>query len=517
MEKRVLLAAIVSAVFLSWYSNFMMRPAPATARKPASLNPSQQTAAARQREYLQYIEQEEVTFIESQGIRLEIGRTSGAIRRATMKRFTDPATAEPLKFGGAYPVLLVQVGQMPTTVLLVKQEASKAAVEAIDSNGDRYHLFYSIGKDNNVVDIEVSFASDRIGASEAEVVFVSSWTKGDQLSSRYNILEATLVLQNSNRGTSYKRYVTPFKAERIVPRGTFLVSLSERHFCQSLKSSSGAFDDVRLIPSPDGIVSAVSTAKATKAADGTIRYSASAYFGPRDYFRLKKAGFEQAFRIGAIGQIGLILLVALNAIASIASNYGVAIILFSILITALTSPLTLMSVRSMKKMQELKPQMDRIMAQHKNDQVKANQAIFALYREHRVSPLSGCLPILLQMPIFIALFQAMSHFIELRGKGFLWIKDLSLPDRLAQSPLSLPIIGNEINLLPMIMAAAMYVQTRMSQQAAPTAQANPTMKLLSGPLMPVIFCLMFYSFPSGLVLYWLTNTVSSLVLYRLAK
>ena len=187
------------------------------------------------------------------------------------------------------------------------------------------------------------------------------------------------------------------------------------------------------------------------------------------------------------------------------------------IITMCISPLTLVSMRSMKKMQELKPQVDKIMASYKNDQMKANQAVFNLYREHRVSPMSGCLPILLQMPIFIALFQGMSHFIELRGQRFLWIKDLSLPDRLAQLPRTFPIIGNEINLLPVIMAIAMYFQTRLTQAAASGADTNPSLKMFSGPLMPVLFCVMFYSFPSGLVLYWLTNTLCALVVYRMAK
>jgi len=233
---------------------------------------------------------------------------------------------------------------------------------------------------------------------------------------------------------------------------------------------------------------------------------------------LKKAGLEEAFPIGLLGQVGLILLLFLNWIAGITKNYGVAVVLFSVLVTLSMSPLTLMSMRSMKNMQKLKPKVDKILAQHKDDQMKANQEIFALYREHKVSPLSGCLPMALQMPIFIALFQAMSHFIELRGRPFLWAKDLSLPDRLAQLPFSLPLIGRDFNLLPIIMAAAMYIQTSASQKnMASPGTDNPATKMMSGPLMPLLFCLMFYNFPAGLVLYWLTNSLLSLAFYRLVK
>ena len=170
----------------------------------------------------------------------------------------------------------------------------------------------------------------------------------------------------------------------------------------------------------------------------------------------------------------------------------------------------------MKKMQELKPLMDRIMAQHKDNPQKANREVFALYKEHRVSPMSGCLPMMLQMPIFIALFQAISHFIELRGKSFLWIRDLSLPDRAAHLPFALPLIGHDVNVLPVVMAGAMYLQTRMSSSVS-GSDANPTAKMLSGPMMSVMFGIMFYQFPSGLVLYWLTNTLMSLVWYRMAN
>jgi len=514
-EKRVLAAAALSAAFLAWYSGFMMKSVPPAARKPASTAASL-AQAPQVPEYLQQIEQEDVLFIESQDLRLEIGKASGAIRQATMKRFTDSSTGKPLQFGGPYPILRVEVGERPITTRLVKAEASNIMLEHIDNKGDKYNISYALDRDNGVVDIGVSLISEHSDARETEVLFTSTWTKGDSLSSRYNMLEASLVRQNESGKISYQRYIPRFRVEKNVPRGTFLAALSERHFCQALKSSAGTLE-VRLIPSADGTIAVAETAKAVREADGTIRYSAAAYFGPRDYFRLKAAGFEQAFGIGVIGQIGLILLLGLNTIASITRNYGVAIVLFSLLITVLTSPLTLISMRSMKKMQQLKPQVDRITAQHKNDQMKANQAIFALYREHRVSPLSGCLPILLQMPIFIALFRAMSHFIELRGKPFLWIHDLSLPDRLAKLPISLPIIGKDLNALPIIMAAAMYFQTKLSQQATTATEANPTLKMLSGPLMPVMFCFMFYSFPSGLVLYWLSNTVGSLVLYRLAK
>jgi YidC/Oxa1 family membrane protein insertase len=121
------------------------------------------------------------------------------------------------------------------------------------------------------------------------------------------------------------------------------------------------------------------------------------------------------------------------------------------------------------------------------------------------------------MPVFIALFNAISHFIQLRGQTFLWIKDLSSPDRLATLPFSIPILGQELNALPIIMAFAMFIQTKMSQQQMPSTDTNPMASAMSGPMMPILFGVMFYHIPSGLVLYWLSNSIISLMIYRFAK
>ena len=267
---------------------------------------------------------------------------------------------------------------------------------------------------------------------------------------------------------------------------------------------------VSLVPSPEGTAAFIAKATAMPDLSGRISYTANLYLGPQDYFRLSRAKFAQAIPVGAIGQIGLIFLMLLSWIGKLTGNYGVAIILFSCLVSCITAPFTLMSLKSMKKMQELKPQIDRIMAANKEDKTSQNKEVFALYKQHRINPLSGCLPMLLQMPIFIALFQAISHFIEFRGESFLWIRDLSLPDRLAKFPISLPVLGGDLNILPIIMAVAMYAQTKISQGNMASDQTNPTAKMMSGPTMSIVFGFMFYQFPSGLVLYWLTNNVLTL-------
>ena len=335
------------------------------------------------------------------------------------------------------------------------------------------------------------------------------------MNGRNNLLEAILITDIQGK-PKREHYIFPWRKERIVPRGTLFATLSERYFCSSLRPKDGTVT-IRLIPATNGTAALSATASPPSVQDGRWSFAADLYIGPRDYFYLRRANFSSAIPVGWLGQIGLIFLLVLKWLGSITGNYGVAVILFSSLVSLFTAPFTLVSLKSMKKMQELKPQIDRLTAAHKDDQARAQKEILALYKQHRVNPLSGCLPMLLQMPIFIALFQAISHFIELRGKPFLWIRDLSLPDRLAQLPISLPILGGDLNILPIIMAGAMYVQSKTSQRNVQVDKNNPAAAMMSGPMMSVMFGFMFYRFPSGLVLYWLTNSLFSIAWYRLVK
>jgi YidC/Oxa1 family membrane protein insertase len=180
-------------------------------------------------------------------------------------------------------------------------------------------------------------------------------------------------------------------------------------------------------------------------------------------------------------------------------------------------PLSFKSLKSMRKLQELQPQIEHMRAQHKDNPQKLNKEIMDLYRRYKVNPMGGCLPMFLQMPIFIALYQTLMRAVELKGASFLWIKDLSLPDAAFSLPTKLPFIGSAINILPILMIGAMIIQQKMSQVKTSGAQTDQQ-KMMS-TVMPVVFGFIFYSLPSGLVLYWLTNTLitSSLQFVALRK
>jgi YidC/Oxa1 family membrane protein insertase len=187
-------------------------------------------------------------------------------------------------------------------------------------------------------------------------------------------------------------------------------------------------------------------------------------------------------------------------------NWGLIIILFSVLTKLAFYPLTKTSTESMKRMQQLQPKIKELQAKYKDNQEKQSKAMMELYKKEKVNPMAGCLPLLLQMPVFVALYQALAHTIALRNTPFVgWIDDLSKPDALFTMPFSLPFLGPDFNLLPLLMTATMVIQMRLT----PTPQAGGQMAMMN-TMMPIIFLFFFYQMPSGLVLYWLVNNLMTI-------
>ena len=183
-------------------------------------------------------------------------------------------------------------------------------------------------------------------------------------------------------------------------------------------------------------------------------------------------------------------------------NYGIIIILFSVITKLAFYPLSKAQTTSMKRMQEIQPKIKELQEKYKNDKDKLNQATMKLYQEEKVNPVAGCLPMVVQMPVFFALYQALNHTIALRGQPFvLWITDLSQPDSLFPLPFELPMLGGDFNVLPILMSVAMYFQTKLTPSTGGGQMA------MMNTMLPLVMVFIFYNMPSGLVLYWLVNTI----------
>ena len=227
----------------------------------------------------------------------------------------------------------------------------------------------------------------------------------------------------------------------------------------------------------------------------------SLYLGPLEYKRIKDldVGLSSImnFGIAPIRPISKGVLWLLKFLHQFIPNYGLVLVLFSVFVKILVYPLTKKSYQSTKEMQAIQPLVAELKEKHKKDPTKLNKATMKLYKEHGVNPLGGCLPLLLQMPLLFALFQVFRSTIELRNAPFVfWINDLSGPDIVYNLPFSLPIYGDHIAVLPLIMGITMFLQQKMM----PT-QASGQQKFMSY-FMTGFFILLFNNFPSGLNLYY---------------
>jgi len=231
------------------------------------------------------------------------------------------------------------------------------------------------------------------------------------------------------------------------------------------------------------------------------------YLGPQDLKVITsiKPDWSVVMHYGTFGFISQLLLQLLEILHRLVRNWGFAIVILSIMIYFLLYPLTLKQMRAMKEMQSLQPRIEELRKIYKDNPQKLNKEIMELYRVHKVNPLGGCLPLVLQIPIFFALYQALMRSVALKGARFLWIKDLSRPDSLFILPVSLPMLGNEINLLPILMSIGMFVQQKLSMKT--TSSASSEQQKLMLIIFPLMFGFIFYRMPSGLVLYWLVNSL----------
>ena len=201
---------------------------------------------------------------------------------------------------------------------------------------------------------------------------------------------------------------------------------------------------------------------------------------------------------------------------SFTHNYGIAIILMTILIRALLYPLMQKQMVSMREMQKIQPLMKTVQDKYKNDKERLNKELMALYKEHKVNPMSGCLPLLIQMPILILLFQVLREFntkiyaVYNGNPGFLWLKDLSLPDQLIKLPGS-GIFGIQyLGIMPFLIGGSMYIQQKMTSSPGGTGKgggsSEQTQKMMT-IMMPLMIGFMSFTLPSGLTLYWFTSTL----------
>lgn len=309
--------------------------------------------------------------------------------------------------------------------------------------------------------------------------------------------------------------VQEVKIKKIADQNTYSgnvkwIALQDRYFLMSLIPEQVEDASLRLFLGENNRIEAQYLQPESFLQPGTqVKYRYYLFFGPKSMQILNNAGHDlgKAVNFGMFDFLAKPCVWLMNKLYSMIPNYGVAIIILTVLIKILLWPLGSKSYKSMSEMKKLQPLMKEIREKYKNDKKKMNEETMSLYRTYKINPLGGCLPMIVQIPVFFALYRMLYEAIELRhAPFFLWIDDLSAPDRLFRFHFSIPFMEPPygIPVLTIIMGATMLLQQKMSPPMGDPTQAKMMM------LMPIVFTFIFINFSSGLVLYWLVNNVLSI-------
>jgi YidC/Oxa1 family membrane protein insertase len=296
------------------------------------------------------------------------------------------------------------------------------------------------------------------------------------------------------------------KGPKSFEKNVLWSGFEDKYFLNAAIAENGSIAAVQIRLNSGYAENIISSPRISLAPGENVTVSYRLYFGPKELDILKAQGskLEEVIDFGWFSAIAKPLLYALKFFYKYVQNYGVAIIIITVILKALFYPLTNKSYKSMKEMQKLQPKMEALKEKYKNDRDAMNKAVMELYKTHKVNPMGGCLPMVVQIPVFFALYKALMFSIELRHAPFiLWVKDLSAPDALfGVIPHGLPFIGGfPIGPLPLLMGVTMVIQQKMTPSNMDPTQAKMMMAL------PFVFTFMFLNFPSGLVLYWLINNI----------
>ncbi|HEY6868050.1 MAG TPA: YidC/Oxa1 family insertase periplasmic-domain containing protein [Candidatus Eisenbacteria bacterium] len=390
---------------------------------------------------------------------------------------------------------------------------------ARDPSGIHLRQTYRIDPDSYAIGLEVEMRDvpPTLPVTDYSLT-VRSWpalTEADRLSDQRALRASSLVGTNLHRDGA----IGLFKRPRSYDGNVAWAGVQSRYFLAAAALVQGAARGVAAHgeerPLPPGAIPrlqrgeravqeiAVNTMIVSLPSAAQPVHRFVLYAGPSEYGQLDQLQGTQLERAVDLGwtwirPISALLLRLLHWIDLVARNYGVAIILLATVLRLVLHPLNMSSMKSMRAMQRLQPEMDRLREKYKNDPQAMNTQIMALYKENKVNPAGGCLPMLIQMPVLVALYQVLFNAIELRQAPFVgWINDLSAPEQLFS------VGGFPLRLLPLLMTGSGLVLQRMtptSPQQAPTAY-----------MMNLFMLVIFYNMPSGLVLYWtVMNLLSAL-------
>lgn len=531
MEKRALLAFLLSVVILTiWSYWFVPQPqSPVVEEKQAQpqekvqIKTSELPKLSIPQASLPQLEQRK-EILEEKFVRVEtpfyvalIGARGATLKSWQLKRYKESLSQE------APPVELIQKGERALELVLDHPQGAEINTAAFGFDQDQINIeessqkavlkaFLPLSEGVQVLK-EFIFYGDRYSV-DMNVSFCDS--QGRALVDKIGLVLSYQTSRTSSSSTSFSGPVA------LTSHGLEELGDLEKVAGKLMEARWGGFAQqyfiVAAVPQAPGRHDLLLEKKDEKVrmslwqgafTQGGCTHPFRLYLGPKSIEDLKLAGedLDRALHLGFFDVIARPLLLGMKFINDYTHNYGIAIIVLTIVIKLLFWPLTHKSYASMKEMQRIQPRIKQLRERFKNDREQLNREMMLLYKTHKVNPLGGCLPMVLQIPVFFALYKALLDSIELRHAPFIfWVKDLSAPDYLFRFPAGFSFFGIEgIGPLPLLMGASMVIQQKMTPTVGDPTQAKVMM------LMPIFFTFLFISFPSGLVLYWLINNVLSIV------
>lgn len=469
-----------------------------------------------------------IVTLQNARLQVEVSNRGAVVVRVTLKGFPETREEEE-------PVVLEFAGvSLPALTLSTPGVAPRAGFEVVRSSENRVELLREVQPglllrrtlvlEEDSFEIQVTDAwTNQSGVPlllPEQTISLGPMTPRPEASQRFGPFVGVDALHAES---GVKHYVKDMmKGVKRSSDGTYTDTINENFIWFSVKNKF--FTQVLTLVPQDGGDGAALELQAA-AGEGDIKISmaqASArlpgvtlqpqqevqrqfqyYVGPMAMPELRALGENQEslidFRLFRVFvPLGKLMMNGLNFLHGVVRNWGVAIILLTFVVRMLFWPLTQKGAENMKRMSELSPQMKALREKYKNDPQKLNAEMSKFYKENKVNPMAGCLPMLVQIPVFISLYGVLRVAVELRFAEFLWIKDLSEPERLFM------IGGFAVNILPLTMGATMVLQQRLT----PSNMDEQQKKIMM--MMPIVFLFITYSMPSGLLLYWTTSNLISI-------
>ncbi|MFQ5964806.1 MAG: membrane protein insertase YidC [Candidatus Scalinduaceae bacterium] len=546
MDKKAILAFILCAIVMLYMLQQLPQPIQPTevekkedvaekAVEREKIEPEKEIITAEQEARIKKIIQEEVDLqdnivIQNDLIRMVWTNEGAALKSVVLTKFKNPEKIEVLEL-----LKPARKDQLPLSIELLdkKYQLKTRRYKVIEREQDRV-VFVILLENGLRITKDISLKS---GQYYLDMVITLENTIDSNIDTSYSITSASGIYPETDYITGLASVVgidvgrgkvklihttaedIPYKNESV---GISWAGSVNKYFAAVLKSSSSEWivnttSESVENPDPfykDDFIVNLQTKRMTLSPQGVRRHDYVFFLGPKRGDILKQCeGLLTLldYDYGMTRSICKILIKILNGFYKIIPNYGVAILLLTVLVKLVLFPLTRKSQMSMYKMQQLQPLIGQLKEKYKGDKQRMGQEQMKLFKQYGVNPMSGCMPIMLQMPVFFALFRTLQSSFEVRQAPFVsWINDLSKPDTLIQLPFSIPILGDGLNILPIIMGIASFVQMKLTPKAVTGDDPQARMQQRMMQMMPIIFPFILYTFPSGLTLYWTTSTLISI-------